>query len=70
MPPGSRPGTATRLTFSPPFNIGVGAASAYVLALIVGLFAIVYVRSSTAGSPEHEAVADRRACSCISPTSG
>ena len=29
--------------FSPPFDIGVGAASAYVLALIVGMFAIAYV---------------------------
>ncbi len=29
--------------FSPPFDIGVGAASAYVLALIVGAIAIAYV---------------------------
>jgi ABC-type sugar transport system permease subunit len=29
--------------FSPPFDIGVGAASAYVLAIMVGLFAIAYV---------------------------
>ena len=29
--------------FSPPFDIGIGAASAYVLAIIVGLFAIAYV---------------------------
>jgi len=29
--------------FSPPFDIGVGAASAYVLAIIIGLFAIAYV---------------------------
>jgi multiple sugar transport system permease protein len=33
-----------KTSFAPPFNIGMGAASAYVLALIVGLFAIVYVR--------------------------
>ena len=33
-----------KLTFSPPNNIGMGAASAYVLALLVGLFAIGYVR--------------------------
>ena len=33
-----------KLTFSPPNNIGMGAASAYVLALLVGLFAIAYVR--------------------------
>lgn len=30
--------------FAPPFDIGVGAASAYVLAMIVGLLAIAYVR--------------------------
>lgn len=30
--------------FAPPFDIGAGAASAYVLAMIVGLFAIAYVR--------------------------
>jgi ABC-type sugar transport system permease subunit len=29
--------------FSPPFDIGVGAASAYVLAIIIGLLAIAYV---------------------------
>lgn len=29
--------------FSPPFDIGVSAASAYVLAIIIGLFAIAYV---------------------------
>jgi multiple sugar transport system permease protein len=29
--------------FAPPFDIGMGAASAYVLALIVGLLAIAYV---------------------------
>ena len=33
-----------KLTFSPPNNVGMGAASAYVLALLVGLFAIAYVR--------------------------
>jgi multiple sugar transport system permease protein len=33
-----------KTSFAPPFNIGMGAASAYVLALIVGLLAIVYVR--------------------------
>ena len=30
-------------SFSPPFNIGLGAASAYVLAIIIGLIAIAYV---------------------------
>lgn len=30
--------------FAPPFDIGTGAASAYVLALIVGALALVYVR--------------------------
>jgi multiple sugar transport system permease protein len=29
--------------FAPPFDIGVGAASAYVLAIIIGLLAIAYV---------------------------
>ncbi len=29
--------------FSPPFDIGIGAASAYVLAIIVGVIAIAYV---------------------------
>ena len=33
-----------RQSFSPPFDIGIGAASAYVLALIVGLLAITYVK--------------------------
>jgi ABC-type sugar transport system permease subunit len=33
-----------RKGFAPPFDIGLGAASAYVLALIVGLIAIAYVR--------------------------
>lgn len=32
-----------RRSFSPPFDIGVGTASAYVLALIVGVLAIFYV---------------------------
>jgi ABC-type sugar transport system permease subunit len=31
-------------SFAPPFDIGVGAAAAYVLALIVGALAIAYVR--------------------------
>ncbi|MEP5767349.1 sugar ABC transporter permease [Nisaea sp.] len=33
-----------KTSFNPPFDIGVGAASAYVLALIVGVVAIAYVR--------------------------
>lgn len=33
-----------RMAFQPPFNIGLGAASAWVLALIIGLAAIAYVR--------------------------
>lgn len=33
-----------KLTFSPPNNIGMGAASAYVLAILVGLFAVAYVK--------------------------
>jgi multiple sugar transport system permease protein len=33
-----------KLSFAPPFNIGGGAASAYVLALLVGAMAIIYVR--------------------------
>ena len=33
-----------KISFSPPFNIGMGAASAYMLALIVGLLAILYVK--------------------------
>jgi ABC-type sugar transport system permease subunit len=33
-----------RTAFQPPFNIGLGAASAWVLALIIGLAAIAYVR--------------------------
>ncbi len=31
-------------SFAPPFDLGVGAASAYVLALIIGIMAIAYVR--------------------------
>ena len=46
------PGNATwvaawytyRMSFQPPFNIGLGAASAWVLALIVGAISLVYVR--------------------------
>jgi multiple sugar transport system permease protein len=30
-------------SFAPPFDIGLGAASAYVLAIIIGLLAIAYV---------------------------
>ena len=33
-----------RMSFQPPFNIGLGAASAWVLALIVGAISLVYVR--------------------------
>jgi multiple sugar transport system permease protein len=33
-----------RRSFAPPFDIGVGSASAYVLALITGLFALGYVK--------------------------
>lgn len=33
-----------RMAFQPPFNIGLGAASAWVLAIIIGLGAIAYVR--------------------------
>jgi multiple sugar transport system permease protein len=33
-----------RVAFQPPFNIGLGAASAWVLAIIIGLAALVYVR--------------------------
>lgn len=32
-------------SFAPPFDIGLGSASAYVLALIVGALALVYVKS-------------------------
>jgi ABC-type sugar transport system permease subunit len=46
------PGNATwvsawytyRAAFQPPFEIGVGAASAYVLAFIIGLIAVLYIR--------------------------
>ena len=49
---GGGPGNATwtaawyvyRTTFQPPFEIGVGAAAAYVLALIIFVVAFVYVR--------------------------
>jgi multiple sugar transport system permease protein len=34
-----------RKSFAPPFDIGVGSASAYVLAVLVGVLAIVYVKS-------------------------
>lgn len=33
-----------RKSFAPPFDIGLGAASAYILALLVGILAISYVR--------------------------
>lgn len=33
-----------KVSFAPPFNIGLGAASAYVLAMIVGAMAIFYVK--------------------------
>jgi ABC-type sugar transport system permease subunit len=33
-----------RMSFQPPFNIGLGAASAWMLALIVGAISLVYVR--------------------------
>ena len=33
-----------RTSFQPPFNIGLGAASAWVLALLIGALAIVYVK--------------------------
>ena len=33
-----------KVTFSPPNNFGMGAASAFILALIVGLIALVYMR--------------------------
>jgi multiple sugar transport system permease protein len=46
------PGNATwvaawytyRMSFQPPFNIGLGAASAFVLAVIIGAISLVYVR--------------------------
>jgi len=33
-----------RVAFQPPFNVGLGAASAWVLALLIGALAIAYVR--------------------------
>ncbi len=33
-----------KVSFAPPFNIGAGSASAYVLAMIVGALAILYVK--------------------------
>jgi multiple sugar transport system permease protein len=36
---------AYKKSFAPPFDIGVGSASAYVLALIVGVIAIAYVKA-------------------------
>jgi multiple sugar transport system permease protein len=47
------PGNATwvaawytyRISFQPPFNIGLGAASAWALALIVGAISLVYVKA-------------------------
>src|SRR5262249_32668057 len=33
-----------RRSFAPPFDIGLGSASAYVLALVVGLLALGYVK--------------------------
>jgi ABC-type sugar transport system permease subunit len=33
-----------RRSFAPPFDIGIGSASAYVLALITGVFALAYVK--------------------------
>ena len=50
--PRAVPGDATwvaawysyKTSFAPPNNFGVGSASAYVLALLIGLLAIVYVR--------------------------
>jgi ABC-type sugar transport system permease subunit len=33
-----------KVSFQPPFNVGLGAAAAWVLALVVGLIAIGYVR--------------------------
>ena len=56
--------------FSPPFDIGVGAASAYVLAMIVGLYSpssmsgFIYRRTQLMLKP----IAHRLVCCCISPT--
>jgi ABC-type sugar transport system permease subunit len=33
-----------KASFAPPFNIGLGSASAYVMALIVGFLAVAYVK--------------------------
>jgi len=33
-----------RRSFAPPFDIGIGSASAYVLALVIGLLAVGYVK--------------------------
>ena len=33
-----------KVAFQPPFNVGLGAASAYVLTLLLGVIAIVYIR--------------------------
>ena len=33
-----------KMTFQPPFNIGLGAASAWALTLITGAVALLYVR--------------------------
>jgi ABC-type sugar transport system permease subunit len=33
-----------KIAFSPPFNIGMGSASAYILALVVGVLALLYVK--------------------------
>ena len=33
-----------KMSFQPPFNIGLGAASAWVLTLMIGAIALVYVR--------------------------
>lgn len=39
-----------KVSFAPPFNIGLGAASAYAVALIVGLLAVIYVKSFYRGA--------------------
>ena len=33
-----------RKSFAPPFNIGLGSASAYVLALLISILAILYLK--------------------------
>jgi ABC-type sugar transport system permease subunit len=35
-----------RRSLAPPFDIGIGSASAYVLALVIGLLAVGYVKLS------------------------